>query len=91
MGWLDDLKKGFQSGHENGTRTESQKTERLYAARERGISTRKELESLNYESDSVLFNKLNSIAPSKEEKKYIEGILISRGYKKNNDGSFDKL
>lgn len=90
MGWLDDLKKGFQSGHESRTKIESRNTERLYEAREHELAQRQKLENLNYESDSVLFNKLNSIFTSDEEKKYIEKILLSRGYEKNSNGTFDK-
>lgn len=90
MGWFDDLKKGFTSGHANGTERASRTTERLYAAREREIEQRRVLENLNYESDSVLFSKLKSIFTSDAEKTYIEGILLSRGYQKNSAGFFDK-
>lgn len=91
MGWLDDLKKGFASGHASGTERASRTTERLYTSREREIEQSRALEELNYESDSVLFSKLKSIFTSDAEKTYIEGILLSRGYQKTDTGSFDKF
>lgn len=90
MGWLDDFKKGFNSGHDSGVQRESRTTERLYQQKKREESERQRLESLRYESGKVLFDKYNSIFTSAEEKNFIKEILMSRGYYHNSNGTFNK-
>lgn len=59
----------------------------------------RELEQEKYEhlrnlrnlSDSALLSKLNGIFASDQDKKIIEEILISRGYKKATNGTFHRI
>jgi|BioPla2DNA2_1021312.scaffolds.fasta_scaffold48686_2 hypothetical protein len=94
MGWLDDLKKGFQDGRDSQTEIEIRKTKRIYLEREREkereFAQIAEMEKLKQMSDAELFNAYNSVFTSNEKREHIEDILKSRGYRKNNKGFFDK-
>ncbi len=90
MGWLDDLKKGFDSGFAQQSERERRTTDRLYEQKAREDAERQRLENLRYESDKVLFDKYNSIFTSSEEKAFIKEILLSRGYSINSNGTFNR-
>lgn len=94
MGWLDDLKKGFDKGHEIGVKNESRTTQRLQQQQEekrrKEQYERQRLENLRYESDQVLLNKYKSYSTSDTEKNLIKNILISRGYYQNRNGTFNR-
>lgn len=93
MGWLDDLKKGMDSGHAKGVQSESEKTRSLYNKKEEEIAKRRRLareeENLRNSSDSVLLSKYNSIFSSDNEKRIAKETLLSRGYRYSN-GRFNK-
>ena len=94
MGWLDDFKKGFDSGHARGNEIGARTTERLSNQleneRQRREAERQRIENLNYASDSELFRKFNSSFTPQNEKEYIRDILLSRGYRQNSNGTFNR-
>ena len=88
--FFSDLQDGFNNGYETQKVQEEKKTEQIKRFREREQSAKEKLNFLQFKSDSYLLNQYNSYSVSKEEKIYIEKILESRGYIKNDNGSYNK-
>lgn len=84
MSFFDSFKKGFED--QNEKTAERQAKSRALEQEEYDHFC-----DLNRQSDSILLNKLNGIFMSVSDKKIVEEILISRGYKKTTDGTFHRL
>ena len=94
MGWLDDFINGFKGGLTQSNERGAQINERLYNKledeRHRKEVERQRIENLNYASDSDLFRRFNSSSTPQNEKEYIRNILLSRGYRQNSKGIFNR-
>lgn len=93
MGWWEEFSAGFKSASNSEIEERNRETVNEEIRKDREEAYQRKYgrrDELNRESDSSLLRKIQSEYTSQKDKDIIEGILQSRGYYKNNRGSWDR-
>jgi len=83
MGFFDSFKNSFEQENQN-----IQERQKYSSYQSEKQQEKQHIADLNKQSDSALLNKMKGIFTSDKDKKNIDSILKSRGYKKTSNGNY---